>query len=73
MNSGQFSVIAIEILFSWTILLSIISVLIPSLFGNYVVLGRASWLLLTMGQIFLLGAIIKFFEKDVPPVVRNLT
>jgi len=56
-------VMIIEIILSWTIFLSIISVLFPSLLSQFISMSRFYWLLAVFIQLLLLGLIIHFSEK----------
>lgn len=69
MSAKEWVLIAIEVILSWAIILSFVSVLFPSLLENYIVLSRNSWLITMVIQVFILGAVIKFLEKDTLHIV----
>lgn len=69
MSLREAILIAVEVILSWAIILSFISVLFPSLLGNYLVLSRRLWLIAVVIQVFFLGAVIKFLERDTLHIV----
>jgi hypothetical protein len=63
MESDALIIMIIEVILSWTIFLSIISVFFPSFLEQFINMSRFYWLLAVFVQLLLLGLMIQFSEK----------